>query len=132
MWFYIYKRKCHIYKCGNMQISDTNGTLYEHNTRPHRKRGVRWSWPCGTRTPHTQTFGACALHACDIVKALRVRQLHFTNVRQLHFTMANVSVLLHLGDRKKIVAVPSNCADHYAFLCQTVVEWTGECVQYFE
>ena len=37
------------------------------------------------------------------------------------------SVLLHLGDRKKIVAVPSNCADHYAFLCQTVVEWTGEC-----
>ena len=46
--------------------------------------------------------------------------------------MANVSVLLHLGDRKKIVAVPSNCADHYAFLCQTVVEWTGECVQYFE
>ena len=28
--------------------------------------------------------------------------------------------------------MPCNCADHYAFLCQTVVEWTGECVQYFE
>ena len=41
-------------------------------------------------------------------------------------------MLLHLGVRKKIVAVPSNCADHYAFLCQTVVEWTSECVQYFE
>ena len=46
--------------------------------------------------------------------------------------MANVSVLLHLGDRKKVVAVPSNCANHYAFLSETVVEWTGERVQYFE
>ena len=42
--------------------------------------------------------------------------------------MVNVSVLLHLGDRKKVVAVPSNCADHYVFLSQTV-EWTGERVQ---
>ena len=46
--------------------------------------------------------------------------------------MANVSVLLHLGDRKKVVSVPSNCTDHYKLLCETVVEWTGESVEYFE
>lgn len=28
--------------------------------------------------------------------------------------------------------MPSNCADHYAFLSQTVVEWTSKHVQYFE
>ena len=44
--------------------------------------------------------------------------------------MANV--LLHLGDRKKVVSVPSKCTDHYKFLCETVVEWTGEKPEYFE
>ena len=46
--------------------------------------------------------------------------------------MANASVLLHLGQRKKVVKILSSCSDHYAFLCETVVEWTGETVQYFE
>ena len=45
--------------------------------------------------------------------------------------MANVSVLLHLGQRKKVVKIPSSCSDHYALLCETVVEWAGETVQYF-
>ena len=156
MWFYIYKCKCHIYR--NIQISDTNGTLYEHR----EARGGLGHAGAGHAhaAPHTQTCGARALHVILFEGASRstaalhkrstaalhnVRQLHFTNVRQLHFTTFDsctsqtfdsctsqtfdscTSVLLHLGDRKKIVAVPSNCAGHYAFLCQTVVEWTGEC-----
>ena len=46
--------------------------------------------------------------------------------------MAIVSVLLRVGDRKKVVQLPSDCADHYAFLCQTVLEWTGEIVYFLE
>lgn len=46
--------------------------------------------------------------------------------------MANVSVLLHLGNRKKVLKLPSSCTDHYNFLCRTVLEWTGDSVEYFE
>ena len=46
--------------------------------------------------------------------------------------MANASVLLHVGQRKKVVKIPFNCSGHYAFLCARVVEWTGEAVDYFE
>ena len=168
MWFYIYKCKCHIYR--NIQISDTNGTLYEHREargglghagagHAHATYTNVWCTRIAlhvilfegasrstaalhkrstaalhnVRQLHFTTFDSCTSQTFDSCTSQRstaalhnVRQLHFTNVRQLHFT--NVRQLhLHLGDRKKIVAVPSNCADHYAFLCQTVVEWTGEC-----
>ena len=36
-----------------------------------------------------------------------------------------------LGDRKKAVTVPS-CSDHYTFLRQAVLEWTGKNVLYLE
>ena len=39
-----------------------------------------------------------------------------------------LQMLLHLGDRKKIEWCLPIVDDHYAFLCQTVVEWTSECV----
>ena len=64
MWFYIYKciiyTKCHIYKCGNIQISDTNGTLYQHDTIGPTEREARGGLGHAARARHT--FGACALH----------------------------------------------------------------------
>lgn len=46
--------------------------------------------------------------------------------------MANFSVLLHFGERKKVVKIPSSCCDHYTFLCDAVFEWTGDTVEYLE
>ena len=46
--------------------------------------------------------------------------------------MANFSVLLHFGERKKVVKIPSSCCDHYTFLCEAVFEWTGDTVEYLE
>ena len=158
----------HIYKCGftytSVSVIFTAIYRFLTQTAPYtnteRRAVVLAMRAPGTRTPHTQTCGARALHVILFEGASRstaalhkrstaalhnVRQLHFTNVRQLHFTTFDsctsqtfdsctsqtfdscTSVPLHLGDRKKIVAVPSDCAGHYAFLCQTVVEWTGEC-----
>ena len=40
---------------------------------------------------------------------------------------------MHLGDRKKVVTALFSCGDHYMFLCETAVEWTGKkSVQYFK
>ena len=47
-------------------------------------------------------------------------------------TMANVSVLLYVGERKRVVNIPSTSTDHLALLKQSVVDWTGEKVEYFE
>ena len=46
--------------------------------------------------------------------------------------MADVSVLVHFGERKKVVKVPSSCCDHYTLLCEAVYEWTGEKADYLE
>ena len=127
------KCKCHIYR--NIQISDTNGTLYEHR---EAHGGLGHAGAGHTHATHTQTCGARALHVILFQGASRsTAAFHkrstaactsqtFDSCTSQTFDSCT-SVLLHLGDRKKIVAVPSNCADHYAFLCQTVVEWTGEC-----
>ena len=46
--------------------------------------------------------------------------------------MANISVLLHVSDRKKAVTIPSSCTDHCNLLRESVAQWTGESVAYFE
>ena len=46
--------------------------------------------------------------------------------------MADFSVLLHFGERKKVVKIPSSCCDHYTLLCEAVFEWTGDTVEYLE
>ena len=46
--------------------------------------------------------------------------------------MANISVLLYVGEWKRVVNIPSTSTDHFALLRQFVVEWTGEKVDYFE
>ena len=44
--------------------------------------------------------------------------------------MADFSVLLHFGERKEVVKVPSSCCDHYTLLCKAVFKWTGDTVEY--
>ena len=136
----------HIYKCGftYISVSVIFTAIYRFltQTAPYtnteRRAVVLAMQAPGTRTPHTQTCGAHALHVILFEGASRsTAAFHkrstaactsqtFDSCTSQTFDSCT-SVLLHLGDRKKIVAVPSNCADHYAFLCQTVVEWTGEC-----
>ena len=46
--------------------------------------------------------------------------------------MATASVLLHVAQRKKVIKIPLSCSRQCAFLCEKVLEWTGEAVDYFE
>ena len=43
-----------------------------------------------------------------------------------------ISVLLHVGSRKKVVNIPSSSFNHYKILQQEVSDWTGETVKCIE
>ena len=60
MLFYIYKCKCQIYKCGNIQISGTNGTpyltrnlhIYERSKTKKKRACILWAAKPGPCTVH--------------------------------------------------------------------------------